>query len=82
MIGNLSQTNIQLAGALNYWQKQYQMQDELPPDSIELLGGVDLGALSFPESVLDNEPMNTRAGLYVYLNALVRSYSSILTTGT
>ncbi|KAL9051565.1 MAG: hypothetical protein Q9206_004654 [Seirophora lacunosa] len=70
MIGNLSQTNIQLAGALNYWQKQYQMQDELPPDSIELLGGVDLGALSFPESVLDNEPMNTRAGLYVYLNAL------------
>lgn len=79
MVANLSQTNIQLASALSYWQKHYQMQDALPQDSMELLGGVDLGALSFQESVLDNEPMNTRAGLYVYLNAMVRSYISILT---
>ncbi|KAI4138650.1 MAG: hypothetical protein LQ341_004573, partial [Variospora aurantia] len=70
MVANLSQTNIQLASALSYWQKHYQMQDALPQDSMELLGGVDLGALSFQESVLDNEPMNTRAGLYVYLNAM------------
>ncbi|KAL8719616.1 MAG: hypothetical protein Q9225_003390 [Loekoesia sp. 1 TL-2023] len=70
-IGNLSQTNIDLATALNYRQKQYQFHDELPADSMDLLNGVDLGALSFQDSVLDNEPLNTRAGLYIYLNAML-----------
>lgn len=65
---------MQLAGTLNYWQKHYQFLDELPAESMDLLGGVDLGALSFQESVMDNEPVNTRAGLYIYLNALVRSF--------
>lgn len=63
---------MQLAETLNYWQKQYQLYDELPTESMDLLGGVDLTALSFQESVMDNEPVNTRAGLYIYLNALVR----------
>ncbi|KAL8935633.1 MAG: hypothetical protein Q9216_005326, partial [Gyalolechia sp. 2 TL-2023] len=71
LIGNLSQTNMQLAGTLNYWQKHYQLHDDLPAESIDLLGGVDLGELSFQESVMDNEPINTRAGLYIYLNALL-----------
>ena len=71
LISNLSQTNIQAAGALDYWQKQYGLHEDLPSQSLDILDGVDLGALSFQESVLDNAPLNTRAGLYIYLNALV-----------
>ncbi|KAL8750980.1 MAG: hypothetical protein Q9184_006224, partial [Pyrenodesmia sp. 2 TL-2023] len=59
---------MQLAGALDYWQKHYQLHDAIPVQ-MNLLNGVDLGTVSFQESVLDNEPINTRAGLYVYLNA-------------
>ncbi|KAL8697963.1 MAG: hypothetical protein Q9201_006830 [Fulgogasparrea decipioides] len=72
MINDLSQTNIQLAETIDYWQKQYHLHDELSTESMDLLNGVDLGALSFQDSVLDNDPVNTRAGLYIYLNALVR----------
>lgn len=71
LIAQLSQTNLQLATTLDFWQKQYDIRDGLPGQDLELLGGVDLGALSFQESVLDNAPLNTRAGLYIYLNAMV-----------
>ena len=37
----------------------------------DLLGDVALGALSFQDSVLDNPPIPTRAGLYVYLNSML-----------
>lgn len=63
---------MQLAGTLSYWQKQYHLHDELSAESMDLLNSVDLGALSFQDSVLDNEPINTRSGLYIYLNAMVR----------
>lgn len=36
-----------------------------------LLGNVGLGSLSFQDNVLDNPPVPTRAGLYVYLNSLL-----------
>ena len=45
---------------------------------MNLLDGVDLGTLSFQENVLDSEPMNTRAGLYIYLNAMVSSSIELL----
>ncbi|KAL8931645.1 MAG: hypothetical protein Q9211_006817 [Gyalolechia sp. 1 TL-2023] len=70
LIGNLSQTNMQLAGTLNYWQKHYQLHDELPAEPMDVLGSEELGALTFQDSVMDHEPINTRAGLYIYLNAL------------
>ncbi|KAL8898974.1 MAG: hypothetical protein Q9207_006435 [Kuettlingeria erythrocarpa] len=80
LINNLSQTHIQLASGLNYWQKHYQLQEDVPAE-IDLLHGVDLGTVSFQESVLDNEPINTRAGLYIYLNAVVCVYPFILIRG-
>lgn len=76
LIAQLSQTDLQLATGLDFLQKQYNISDDVPGQTLELLDGVDLGALSFQESVMDNTPVNTRAGLYVYLNALVRSFSS------
>ena len=74
LIHNLSATNIHLASALSYYQKQYGLHDEgsaNPGDSMDILGGVDLTAFSFQSTVMDNEPIITRAGLYIYLNALV-----------
>ncbi|KAL8733309.1 MAG: hypothetical protein Q9166_002133 [cf. Caloplaca sp. 2 TL-2023] len=59
---------------LSYWQKHYGLNNEEPPDPedpMALLGGVDLGTLSFQDGMMDNAPIITRAGLYVYLNALV-----------
>ena len=74
LVAQLSQTDLQLATGLDFFQKQFDIRDDVP-GHLELLEGVDLGALSFQESVLDNTPVNTRAGLYVYLNALVNSLS-------
>ena len=37
-----------------------------------LLDDVGLGTLSFQDSVMDNAPVPTRAGLYVYLNAVLQ----------
>ena len=39
----------------------------------DLLDDVHLGALSFQDNVLDNPPVPTRAGLYVYLNAMLQN---------
>ena len=39
----------------------------------DLLDDVHLGALSFQDNVLDNPPIPTRAGLYVYLNAMLQN---------
>lgn len=73
LIAQVSQTDMQLATELDFWQKQYDIRDDIPGQDLELLSGVDLGALSFQESVLDSTPLNTRAGLYIYLNAMVFS---------
>lgn len=73
LVNNLSSTNIQLASALSYYQKQYDLQGEaFAGNSIDILNGVDLAALSFNDTVMDNEAVTTRAGLYIYLNTLVR----------
>lgn len=69
LINNLSQVNIQLANTLAYWQKHYQLHDELSAESMDLLNNVELEALSFQEGIIDNMPVNSRSGLYIYLNA-------------
>lgn len=77
LISSLSSSNIQLASALSYYQKQYDLQDgDVVDGSLNILNGVDMAALSFQDTVMDNEPVITRAGLYVYLNAMVRLHRS------
>ena len=75
LISRLSQTNLQLATTLDFWQKQYDLGSNVSVQALELLDGVDLGALSFQQSIMDNAPLNTRAGLYILLNAMVISLS-------
>ncbi|KAL9632483.1 MAG: hypothetical protein Q9204_003778 [Flavoplaca sp. TL-2023a] len=71
LISSLSSSNIQLASALSYYQKQYDLQDgDVLDGSLNILNGVDMAALSFQDTVMDNEPIITRAGLYLYLNAM------------
>lgn len=76
LVAQLSQTDLRLATGLDFLQKQYDIRDDVPGQTLELLDGVDLAALSLQESVMDNTPVNTRAGIYVYLNALVQTLSS------
>lgn len=71
LISQHSQTNLQLATTLDFWQKQYDLRPDVPGQALELLDGVDLGALSFQQAVMDSAPLNTRAGLYIFLNAMV-----------
>ncbi len=78
LITQLSQTNLQLATTLDFWQKQYDLRADTPGQSLDLIDGVDLGALSFQQNVIDNAPLNTRAGLYIYLNAMVNALISFL----
>ena len=75
LIAQLTQVNLQLATTLDFWQKQYDIRDDAPEPNMEILNGVDLAALSFQESVIDNVPLNTRSGLYIYLNATVNPAS-------
>lgn len=74
LISHLSRTNIQLATTLDYWQKQYDLRDEVVTgQNLELLDGVDLSAMAFQQSVMDTPTVHTRAGLYIYLNAMVNA---------
>lgn len=57
---------------------QVSMQDE-PPVTMQdwnqypgMLDDVGLGALAFQDNVLDNPPVPTRAGIYVYLSSMLQ----------
>lgn len=74
LISHLSRTNIQLATTLDYLQKHYDLRHEVvTSQNLELLDGVDLSAMAFQQSVMDTPTVHTRAGLYIYLNAMVNA---------
>lgn len=74
LISHLSRTNIELATALVYCQKYYDLRDDVVTgQNLELLDGVDLSAMAFQQSVMDKPTVHTRAGLYIYLNAMVNA---------
>lgn len=68
-----SQTSLQLANRLEMSQKQHEFYEKLPtvngePNESQ---GLEVAALQLDEAVMDLANENTRAGLYVFLNALV-----------
>ncbi|CAF9933893.1 MAG: mediator complex subunit [Heterodermia speciosa] len=72
LINQTMQSNIQIATALDFWRKQYEFIDDEGIDIPESeLQGPNLGSLTFQQSVIDTPPVNTRAGAYIYLNALI-----------
>lgn len=64
-----------LAAQLENIQKQYNMFDGDLAGALDetLMPGVDFAGLQFQNGVLDGPPLTSRAGLYIYLNALVGS---------
>ena len=41
-----------------------------------MMGGVNVSALEFESNVVDTPPINSRAGLFIYVNALVRFHTT------
>jgi mediator of RNA polymerase II transcription subunit 5 len=70
----INQISIALATKLDGFQKQYDLYDHRSSTDLgeNLLQGVVSDGLHFEDSVLDSPIVNSRAGLYVYINAMVR----------
>jgi mediator of RNA polymerase II transcription subunit 5 len=70
----ISQISIAVGTKLDSFQKQYDLFEERPSNHLgdNLLQGVDGTGLHFEDSVLEGPIVNSRAGLYVYINAMVR----------
>ncbi len=71
----ISAVSSNLAAELESIQKQYDMFDGGLNGSLDvaLMQGVNFAALQFQNSVLDGPTLTSRAGLYIYLSALVSS---------
>lgn len=69
----LTQTSIQLANRLEIYQKEHDLHDKPPAGSGDASenAGLEVAALQL-EAVNDLPWINTRAGLYIFLNALVK----------
>ncbi|KAJ5179737.1 hypothetical protein N7492_002947 [Penicillium capsulatum] len=65
--------SLPLRQRLDALQKEFNLFGEQPSKSQEHLGieGVNVSALQFEASVMDGPVINTRAGLYVYLNSIL-----------
>ena len=62
-----------MSNKLDSFQKQYDLFDHRLSNDLgeNVLQGVVANGLPFETSVLDTPIVNSRAGLYVYINALV-----------
>ena len=77
----LSHTSIQIGTRLENFQRQYNIFDDSPAKGLgNILGNVDVGGLQMQGmdsvSMVDGPVTHSRAGLYIYLNALVVNRST------
>lgn len=72
-----SQTSLSLANRLEISQKQHDLCEKLPNVNGEggESAGLEVAALQL-DAVMELPQANTRAGLYVFLNALVSHYAA------
>lgn len=63
--------SLPLRNRLDSLQKEFNLYGELASKSLEMsmMDGINVHALQFEASVMDGPVMNSRAGLYVYINA-------------
>jgi mediator of RNA polymerase II transcription subunit 5 len=75
-----AQISIPLHNRLDTLQKAFNIFDGSGSRSLEdaMMDEVDANAIQFESNVIDNPIINSRAGLYIYLNALVGSSRSKL----
>ena len=74
-----SQTSLSLANRLEISQKQHDLCEKLPNVNGEggESAGLEVAALQL-DAVMELPQANTRAGLYVFLNALVSHYAAAI----
>lgn len=66
--------SLPLRHRLDALQKEFNLFGEQPSKAMDhsTIGGMNVNSLQFEASVMDGPVINTRAGLYVYLNSMVR----------
>ncbi|KAL4937955.1 hypothetical protein BDV06DRAFT_64670 [Aspergillus oleicola] len=66
------EVSVPLRNRLDGLQKEFHLYGQ-PPSKLDvgLMGDVNVNALQFEASVIDGPTINSRAGLYVYLNAML-----------
>ncbi|KAL3471646.1 mediator of RNA polymerase II transcription subunit 5 [Aspergillus californicus] len=64
--------SLPLRNRLDSLQKEFHLYGQ-PPSKLEagLMGNINVSALQFEASVIDGPNINSRAGLYVYINAML-----------
>lgn len=65
--------SMNLRTRLDNLQKAYQLYGEPAPKDldVQMMDGMNMNSLQFEASVIDGPVINSRAGLYVYINAMV-----------
>lgn len=71
--------SVNLRNRLDNLQKAFDLYGEPPSKSLDMpmMDAVNINVLQFEESVMDRPVMNARAGLYIYINAIVSILVSI-----
>ena len=66
--------SLPLRHRLDALQKEFNLYGQQPSKNLENseIEGLNVNSLHFETSVIDGPIINTRAGLYVYLNSMVR----------
>lgn len=66
--------SVNLRNRLDNLQKAFDLYGEPPSKSLDMpmMEAVNINVLQFEESVMDRPVVNARAGLYIYINAMVR----------
>lgn len=73
------QVSLPLRNRLDALQKEFNLYGEPAPKSlVSMMDSVNVNALQFEASVMDGPVINSRAGLYVYINAMVCSFCVLL----
>ncbi|KAL1994315.1 hypothetical protein VTN49DRAFT_2984 [Thermomyces lanuginosus] len=65
--------SVNLRNRLDNLQKAFDLYGEPPSKSLDMpmMDAVNINVLQFEESVMDRPVMNARAGLYIYINAIL-----------
>lgn len=67
------EVSLPLRNRLDSLQKEFNLFGEPPSKALDvsMMENVNVNALQFEDSVMDGPVINSRAGLYVYINAMV-----------
>lgn len=74
------EVSLPLRHRLDAIQKDFNLFGQVPSKALDhpTIEGMSVNALQFEASVMDGPTTNTRAGLYVYLNSMVRNIPTLL----